>query len=84
MWTLGPDIPDLGPWHSRTLLNTSEEWKKIKWKIKDKNKIEMRFKNILKIIFMRKNWNFDDSEYGGKKKIKIKKEKKRKENEKNM
>ena len=27
---------------------------------------------------MRKNWNFDDSEYGGKKKIKIKKEKKRK------
>ena len=33
---------------------------------------------------MRKNWNFDDSEYGGKKKIEIKKEKKRKWNEKNM
>ena len=44
----------------------------------------MRFKNTSKIIFVRKNWNFDDSEYGGKKKIKIKKEKKRKWNEKNM
>ena len=41
----------------------------------------MRVKTTSKIIFVRKNWNFDDSEYGGKKKIKIKKEKKRKENE---
>ena len=38
----------------------------------------MRFKNTSKIIFMRKNWNFDDSEYGGKKKIKIKKKRKEK------
>ena len=53
MWTLGPHIPDLGPWNSRTLLNSSEEWKKITLE--------------------------NDSEYGGEKKIK--KEKKRKENE---
>ena len=40
----------------------------------------MRFKNTSTIIFMKKNWNFDDSEYEGKIKIK-KKDKKRKWNE---